>query len=176
MNRRERSFILICVVGILLLILSCIPKSNTMNQTQPMPSSGCSQCHKALSETLPQNHVNIMTQDIKYCTMCHILENEVDPTAITSYTVLHNSDSKVTLHINTTQPVPVFTINASNTSPISLEIFDVSGRLVWNKETVGACKNTVWWEDSYRHAGKMLIATVSTAYNAKITKRFMLVQ
>jgi hypothetical protein len=79
MNRRERSIILICVMGIWLLILSCIPKSTTMDKTQPMPSSGCSQCHKALSETLPQNHVNIRTQDIKYCAMCHGLENKVAP-------------------------------------------------------------------------------------------------
>jgi hypothetical protein len=66
-------------MGILLLILSCIPKGTAVNKTQQMPSSVCSQCHEALSEILPQNHVNITTQDMKYCTMCHVLENEVAP-------------------------------------------------------------------------------------------------
>ena len=79
MNRRERSIILICVMGILLLILSCIPKSTPVNKTKPMSSSSCIQCHKALSETLPQNHVKITTQDIRYCAMCHVLENKVAP-------------------------------------------------------------------------------------------------
>ena len=77
MSRREWSIILISVMGVLLLILSCISKDIAMDKTQPMPSQGCSLCHKTLSETLPQNHVNITPQDIKYCAMCHVFVNKM---------------------------------------------------------------------------------------------------
>ncbi len=58
-------------------IFGCSHKAIEFLSNRSEVSEGCMSCHEKLSETFPQDHVDISPEELKYCMMCHTTKNNV---------------------------------------------------------------------------------------------------
>ena len=67
------------VLTTFILVVIAISIGNYASNTSAILASqetqeGCKSCHAKLSETLPEDHLSIAREEVKYCLICHSLE------------------------------------------------------------------------------------------------------
>ena len=74
MNRRVISIILVLFISVVIVIAiwGHGPNITRVSLAMQKAQEGCTSCHAKLSETLPEDHLPVTREEVKYCLICHV--------------------------------------------------------------------------------------------------------